>query len=45
MNKHVLVRVGGSFTWPPPVTNIRTAVFIAGGVGIKYVARQDGIFD
>lgn len=35
------VRVGGSFVWPPPirktVESIRKVVFVAGGVGIKYV--------
>lgn len=35
LNKPVLVRVGGNFHWPPPVSNIKTAVFVAGGVGIK----------
>lgn len=36
--KEVLVRVGGSFVWPPPgldMDKIKRAVFIAGGVGIK----------
>lgn len=34
------VRIGGSFTWPPPgydLREIKNAVFIAGGLGIKYV--------
>jgi hypothetical protein len=36
----VSVRVGGSFVWPPPgldMKKIKRAIFIAGGVGIKYV--------
>ena len=36
--KEVHVRVGGSFVWPPPgvdMTQVKRAVFIAGGVGIK----------
>jgi hypothetical protein len=40
IGKELLVRVGGSFVWPPPgmnEQNIKKAVFIAGGVGIKYV--------
>jgi len=38
--KEVYVRVGGSFVWPPPgvdMAQIKRAVFIAGGVGIKWV--------
>lgn len=33
------IRVGGSFTWPPPhldAQKIDRLVLIAGGVGIKY---------
>ncbi|KAL8917280.1 MAG: hypothetical protein Q9208_008056 [Pyrenodesmia sp. 3 TL-2023] len=36
----VIVRIGGSFVWPPPgvdLTSIKRLVFVAGGVGIKYV--------
>ena len=37
------VRVGGSFVWPPPVPgtveSVQKVVFVAGGVGIKYVFR------
>lgn len=38
LNTELRVRVGGSFTWPPPGINehdIERAVFVAGGVGIK----------
>ena len=38
MGQDVLVRVGGSFVWPPPgldVNQINRVVFVAGGVGIK----------
>ncbi|KAI4288487.1 MAG: hypothetical protein L6R35_002255 [Caloplaca aegaea] len=37
----VIVRVGGDFVWPPPNVNpasITRLVFVAGGVGIKYVS-------
>lgn len=40
LGEEVNVRVGGSFVWPPPgidVQNIKRVVFVAGGVGIKYV--------
>lgn len=36
--QQLLVRVGGSFVWPPPgieVATVRRIVFVAGGVGIK----------
>lgn len=36
------IRVGGSFVWPPEGINldgVRNIVFIAGGVGIKYVPK------
>ena len=36
--QRILVRVGGSFSWPPPsisVEAIKRIVFIAGGVGVK----------
>ena len=39
--KEVNVRVGGSFVWPPPgldISKIKRVMFIAGGVGIKYVS-------
>ena len=39
----LLVRAGGSFTWPPPgldVSTIDRLVLIAGGVGIKLVSSQ-----
>ncbi|KAK2871623.1 hypothetical protein FQN49_002995 [Arthroderma sp. PD_2] len=43
LNTHVKVRVGGAFVWPPPnnmpVDEIKNAIFVAGGVGIKYVFR------
>lgn len=35
---------GGSFVWPPEgvdLDGVRNIVFIAGGVGIKYVFHQD----
>ncbi|MCJ1336248.1 hypothetical protein MMC09_001524 [Bachmanniomyces sp. S44760] len=38
MGQDVLVRVGGSFVWPPPgldVNQINRVVFVAGGVGIN----------
>ncbi len=38
LGSRLLVRVGGSFVWPPPkadVKSIKKAVFLAGGVGIK----------
>lgn len=38
------IRVGGSFVWPPEgvdLDGVRNIVFIAGGVGIKYVFHQD----
>jgi len=34
----LLVKVGGSFVWPPPLldaSQIKRVVFVAGGVGIK----------
>lgn len=36
------IRIGGSFVWPPPgvVGGIGRAVFVAGGVGIKYVRHR-----
>ncbi len=40
LGSDLLVRVGGSFVWPPPeidVQTIRRVVFVAGGVGIKYI--------
>ncbi|MCJ1259047.1 hypothetical protein MMC24_006882 [Lignoscripta atroalba] len=38
LGKDLLVRVGGSFVWPPPGVDIKTIqriAFVAGGVGIK----------
>ena len=40
IGKEINIRVGGSFIWPPTGVNprdIKNVVFIAGGVGIKYV--------
>ena len=40
LGQKLVVRVGGSFTWPPPnldAGGIDRLVLIAGGVGIKYV--------
>jgi hypothetical protein len=42
IGKEVNIRVGGSFVWPPTgvdLQKIKNVVFIAGGVGIKYVNR------
>lgn len=39
LGSQLAVRVGGSFTWPPPHLDVRQIdrlVLIAGGVGIKY---------
>jgi hypothetical protein len=39
LNKQLVVRVGGSFTWPPhdlDASKIERLVLVAGGVGIKY---------
>ena len=39
LGSQLVVRVGGSFTWPPPhlkVSAIDRLVLVAGGVGIKY---------
>ncbi|KAL8948496.1 MAG: hypothetical protein Q9222_005328 [Ikaeria aurantiellina] len=44
LGSDVLVRVGGSFVWPPPgidPTSIRRLVFVAGGVGVKYPPSKD----
>lgn len=44
LGKQLSIRVGGSFVWPPSgvdlgqITNI---VFVAGGVGIKYVCSTE----
>ena len=38
MSKELMIRVGGSFVWPPPGIDVKTVkrvVFVAGGVGIK----------
>lgn len=43
MGKELSIRVGGSFVWPPsgiPLDKIKKIIFIAGGVGIKYVPSQ-----
>ena len=40
LGSNLLVRVGGNFVWPPPgidVQSIKRVVFVAGGVGIKYI--------
>ena len=39
-NASLKVRVGGNFTWPPRQvqSNIDRVVFVAGGVGVKYVS-------
>ena len=39
LGSDLLVRIGGSFVWPPPgidAKGIKRVVFVAGGVGIKY---------
>ena len=39
LGETLLVRVGGSFVWPPPgvdVEGVERVVLIAGGVGVKY---------
>lgn len=39
LEKELIVRVGGSFTWPPPsldVGDVDSVLFVAGGIGIKY---------
>lgn len=43
LGSQLMVRVGGSFTWPPPHLNpqqIERLVLVAGGVGIKYVSAH-----
>jgi hypothetical protein len=38
LGKELNIRVGGSFIWPPTgiqTSEVKTVVFIAGGVGIK----------
>lgn len=38
VGSELMVRVGGTFVWPPPnmkVQDIKKVVFVAGGVGIK----------
>lgn len=38
LNSELMVRVGGSFVWPPPHVDerdIKKVLFVAGGVGIK----------
>ena len=40
LHKELRIRVGGSFVWPPPeidTNHVQKVVFVAGGVGIKYV--------
>lgn len=42
IGKEVNIRVGGSFVWPPTGVDrrqVKNVVFIAGGVGIKYVNK------
>lgn len=39
----LVVRTGGSFSWPPPAIDpedVDRLVFVAGGVGIKYVQQR-----
>ena len=43
LGSDLLVRVGGNFFWPPPgidVQSIKRVIFVAGGVGIKYILPQ-----
>jgi len=43
LGEELIVRVGGSFVWPPPgidIENIDHVLFIAGGIGIKYVSME-----
>lgn len=43
LGSQISIRVGGSFTWPPPkleVDKIDRLVLIAGGVGIKYAVDE-----
>ena len=38
LGKHLHIRVGGDFVWPPQciaVEDLKKVVFIAGGMGIK----------
>ncbi|KAK3178649.1 hypothetical protein OEA41_000786 [Lepraria neglecta] len=38
LDSELLIRVGGSFVWPPPgidIVSVETLVFVAGGVGIN----------
>lgn len=42
LDQSVDVRVGGSFVWPPKGKSPQTALFVAGGVGIKYVPPNHG---
>jgi hypothetical protein len=42
IGKEVNIRVGGSFVWPPSGVErkqVKNVVFVAGGVGIKYVDK------
>ena len=39
LGKHLKIRVGGGFTWPPKcieLEHLKKVVFVAGGMGIKY---------
>lgn len=43
LGKELNIRVGGSFVWPPTgvdLQKVQNVVFIAGGVGIKYVEKE-----
>ena len=43
LGEELIVRVGGSFVWPPPgvdIENVDHVLFIAGGIGIKYVSVE-----
>lgn len=38
IDQRLLIRVGGSFVWPPPhihLPRLKRVIFVAGGVGIK----------
>ena len=43
LGEELIVRVGGSFVWPPPgvdTESVDHVLFIAGGIGIKYVSAK-----
>ncbi|MCJ1355224.1 MAG: hypothetical protein MMC33_005215 [Icmadophila ericetorum] len=48
LDKELFVRVGGSFVWPPPYSDLNTikrVVFVAGGVGINPLISMLGHLD